>query len=483
MKRRPLSVVIHGHFYQPPREDPWTGRVPRQPGAAPYHDWNERIERECYGPLTAARVLDADGSVASESNVLARMSFDFGPTLLAWLERRAPDTYEAVLAADRASCERLGGHGNAMAMPFHHTILPLADPRDRRTEIRWGMADFRTRFGREPEGMWLPETAVDSDTLAALAGEGIRFTVLAPTQVVRAPTGGLPGRVATPEGDLAVFVYDGGLSHGVAFGGLARDGRAWAETMARREPDGGPALRSICTDGETYGHHQTFADMGLAAALTHLEANEDVRVESFASFLARHPPVEDVEIVEPTSWSCAHGVERWRSACGCRTDHGSETSQEWRGPLRDALEWLADGLHAVFEAGAGDVLSDPWTARDAYGGVVVAGTPEAAEAFLDRWAPGADPDGRRRALALLEMERDALRLFTSCAWFFDDVARVEPRQVLTYAAHALDLAGPDGDRLEQGFTERLARARANDPEDGTAADVFRRLRRGAVVSG
>ncbi len=467
------SVVVHGHFYQPPRENPWTGLVPEQPSAAPFHDWNERIERECYGPITEARVLDGKGRELRRVNALARMSFDFGPTLLEWLEQRAPDTYGAILEADQESCERLDGHGNAMAMAFHHTILPLSDARDRHTEIRWGVADFRSRFGRDPEGMWLPETAVDMATLTALAEEGIRFTVLAPHQVVQAPDRGLPGLVVTPSGEVAVFVYDGRLSHAVAFGDLVRDGERWAKTMSRPLAGEGPSLRAICTDGETFGHHHEFAEMGLAAALEHMEQDPDVLVESFASFLARNPPQVEVELVEETSWSCAHGVERWRSACGCRADTRVESSQSWRAPLRAALEWLAEGLHQIYQSEAAELFDDPWVARDDYGAVVVAGSTEAAEAFLrERLLPSADPTARERALSLLEMERDALRLFTSCAWFFDDLARLEPRQVLTYAAHALELAGPVGEALREGFVERLARARANDPADGSAAELF-----------
>ena len=502
-----LSVVIHGHFYQPPREDPWSGEVPAQPSAAPFHDWNERIERECYGPITATDVLDENGHVRRTLNTLEHLSFDFGPTLLLWLERHAPETYAAVLEADRSSCERLDGHGNALAMPFHHTILPLADARDRHTEIRWGIADFKRRFGREPEGMWLPETAVDAATLAALASDGIRFVVLAPHQVVRAPKHGLPGRVVTPEGEIAVFVYDGDLSHAVAFGDLVRDGVALADVLAtplsdtaerpyaadRPDTAERPAevvreLRAIATDGETYGHHHKFADMGIAAALHHLATRSHVTVENFASFLAAHPPLDDVELVEPSSWSCAHGVERWRSACGCRADNSTESSQAWRAPLRDALTWLAGELHEVYQSEGADLLEGVWEARDAYGAVASVSAdgadPSRAEAFLDGWMrPGRDGAARRRAAELLEMERDALRLFTSCAWFFDDVARVEPRQVLTYAVHALELAGEGAERIEAGFVDRLALARCNDPDDGTAADLLAKISKARGASG
>lgn len=473
MSETPTSAVIHGHFYQPPREDPWLERVPREPSAAPFHDWNRRIERECYRPVVTARLLDGRGRTRRVLNALSLMSFDFGPTLLAWLEREAPETYEAILEADRSSCWRLGGRGNAMAMPYHHVILPLSAPRDRLTEIRWGLADFRRRFGREPEGMWLPETAVDDATLDALAGEGIAFTVLAPRQVESVPARGLPGLYRTRSGrEIAVFVYDGDLSHGVAFGDLLSNGRRWAERMVAANEEEGRLLTSIATDGETYGHHHRFAEMALAAALDHLESRDDVRVESYASFLARHPPEEEIAIVEPSSWSCVHGVERWRSACGCALEPGASTQQEWRAPLREAVTWLADRLHEIYEAEAGRLFLDPWRVRDAYGAVLDASGTERA-AFVEEHARKVlSSEESTRARELLEMERNALRTFTSCAWFFDDLARIEPIQVLRYAARAIELAGEAGSGLEEGLRNRLAKARSNDPDVGDGRSLY-----------
>lgn len=482
------SVVIHGHFYQPPREDPWTGAIPRQPSAAPYHDWNERIEAECYAPVVRSRVR-RDGEPDRTINSLEWMSFNFGPTLMVWLEEHAPDTYGAILDADRESAERLGGYGNAIAMPYHHPILPLSTEPDRRTEIRWGIADFRRRFGRDPEGMWLPETAVDDATLEALAAEGIRFTILAPHQVDPVPDDGRPGRYVTAEGrEIAVFVYDGGLSHGVAFGDLLEDGVRWAEVMAGSVEDelevAPPLLRSMATDGETFGHHHEFGEMGLAKAILELRAHAEVRVENFASFLAREGAGQRIGIVAPSAWSCAHGVDRWRADCGCRADPSADTRQDWRGPLREALTWLAERLHEVYEAEGRTHFEDVWAARDAYGDVVAEqGTgldsleirggargrgvkvPQSARGLLGDRLTG-------RALELLEMERNALRMFTSCAWFFDDVGGLEPKQVLAYAARALELAGRPAEALREGFVERLGEAVSNDREVGTAADVF-----------
>lgn len=452
-------VIIHGHFYQPPRESPWLDEVEAEPSAAPYHDWNERIERECYRPVTAARLLDGDGRILEVVNTLERISFDAGPTLLAWLERHAGPTYAAMLAADRASRARTG-FGNALAHPFHHVILPLCSRRDKRTEVRWGIADFRRRFGREPEGMWLPETAVDDETLDVLAAEGIRFTVLAPHQVDGASPAGLPGTYRTGGGrEIALFAYDGPLSHDVAFGPLLRDSRAWAARLAALRATG-PRVVSLAADGETFGHHHVFGEMALAWLLKQLETLPGLVAANFAGALARYPSGGPVALRAPSSWSCAHGIERWRADCGCKMAPERGSQQDWRRGLRQAVDWLADETHRLFARDGAAVFGDPWAARDAFD-------------------PGAEPeeaagDGasleRRR---LLELEHNALRMFTSCAWFFDDIGGIESRQVLAYAARLLELAGTDRDRLEAGLLERLETARSNDAEIGNGRHLFR----------
>ncbi len=452
------SAVIHAHFYQPPREEPWLELLEREAGAAPFHDWNRRIERECYRAVVAARLPAADGRIDRIVNTLEQISFNVGPTLAEWLEREAPDTWAAILAADRISAERQGGHGNAIAQPFHHVILPLASRRDKSTEVRWGIADFRRRFGREPEGMWLPETAVDDETLDVLAEEGIRFTILAPHQVEELPPAGHPGKYTTANGrSISLFLYDGQLAHDVAFGPLIGDGGRWADAMlARPLPGAEPGLVSVATDGETYGHHHRFGEMALATALDHLSAHADARVENFASFLARHPASHPVRLVEPSSWSCVHGIERWRSDCGCRTEAG--TTQAWRGPLREALDWLAAELHTRFAEEAAAFFPDPWVARDSYAAI---GLPSHLPV---------------RARELLEMERGALRMFTSCGWFFDDVAGLETVVCLRYAARAIELGGASAADLEAGFRDRLAMAQSNDPTAGNGRDVYDRAR-------
>jgi alpha-amylase/alpha-mannosidase (GH57 family) len=467
------SVVIHGHFYQPPREDPWLDEVETEPSAAPFHDWNERIERECYRAVVAARLYAPDGRIARIVNTLASISFDVGPTLLEWMERHAPRTYAAILEADRLSSARHGGYGNAIAMPYHHAILPLASRRDKVTEVRWGIADFRRRFGREPVGMWLPETAVDPETLDVLAAEGIRFTILAPHQVERAPAGGFPGGYRTPGGrTIALFVYDGAISHDVAFGELIGNAQLWEERLLAPEASGGNRqLVAVATDGETYGHHHHFGEVALAWLLNDLTRRE-VPVENFSAFLARNPPEQEVKLVAPTSWSCPHGVERWRADCGCRMAPERPTNQRWRAPLRQGLDWLAGELHGLFEREGTGLLGDPWAARDAYGDVVASDG-----SSMDRWAservPRLDDPGRRvRARELLELERNALRMFTSCGWFFDDIAGIEALQVLRYAARAIELAGADAARLEAGLLERLAQARSNDPAAGSGRELY-----------
>jgi alpha-amylase/alpha-mannosidase (GH57 family) len=434
-------IVMHGHFYQPPRENPWTGLVDVEPTAAPDHDWNARVLRECYRPLVSVESVPA----------YEYLNFDFGPTLLDWLEREARDVYAAVQRADRASAKRVG-HGNALATPYHHVILPLCTRRDKATEVRWGIADFKRRFGRDPEGFWLPETAVDLETLDVLAAEGIAFTVLAPHQIARPPANGRAARVTLNEGrSIAVFAYDGAASHDVAFGPMLRDPDRWTGAL-KSTPQG--SIKAIAVDGETFGHHHKGAERTLGIVLQRLRQADDIELTNFAAALARYPAVETVDLVAPTSWSCSHGIERWRSACGCRSAPEQQMQQDWRAPLRAAVDWLAAKVHAIYEREGAQLPGGPWTFRDAAGGT----------------APVRDgPDAER----LVEMERGVLRAMTSCGWFFDDIAGIEGRQVLRYAAHAISLAGAESARLEAGFIEKLGDAHSNDPAAGTAADMFR----------
>ncbi|MCE9601152.1 MAG: DUF3536 domain-containing protein [Gemmatimonadetes bacterium] len=464
-------IVIHGHFCQPPREDPWLEEIPRAPRAAPWHDFHERIERECYRPVVSARVLNPEGKIARIVNLTAHMSFNVAPTLLDWLEHHAPTTYRAMLDGDRQAVQRTG-HGTAIAHPYHHVILPLATRRDKVTEVRWGIADFRRRFGRAPEGMWLPETAVDDETLDVLAQEGIRFTVLAPNQVRTVPANGLPGRYVTTGGrGIAIFVYDGTRSHNVSFGPLLANARVWkADLLEGQQAQTTPQVITVATVGETFGHHHRFSEMALAWVVQELKATPDVALSSFAEVLAAHPPAETIALVGPSSWSCPHGVGRWRTDCGCREDAAKAPDQSWREPLRRGLESLRDALHERYLAEATPLFLDPWAARDAYGAVVAAPAAERDALVATLLAPGLSSVQVIRARELLEMMRDALRMFTSSAWFYDDIGRSMTTQALRYAARAIELAGDDA--MERALRRALREALSNDPALGTGEDIW-----------
>jgi alpha-amylase/alpha-mannosidase (GH57 family) len=479
-------ICIHGHFYQPPRENPWLDEVELQDSAAPYHDWNERITEECYAPNTASRILDGQGRIVDIANLYSKISFNFGPTLLSWLERHKPDVYQAVLDADRLSVERRGGHGSALAQVYNHMIMPLANRRDKATQVRWGIADFRHRFGREPKGMWLPETAVDLETLDVLAEEGILFTLLAPRQAAKVrdfssqewvdvagervdPT--RPYLCQLPTGrEITLFFYDGPISRDVAFGGLLSDGGGFADRMLGALPHegGDAALVHIATDGESYGHHHRGGDMALAYCLHQIEVGEDAELTNYGEFLERHPPQAEVEIFEGSSWSCVHGVERWRGDCGCHSGAHPGWSQSWRVPLREGMDWLGDQLD-TFYGEAATCFRDPWAARDAYVDILKERSHENIEVFLNRYCvTSLKQKEKTTALKLLEMQKNAQFIFTSCGWFFDDVAGIETVQVLRYAARAIQFAQElGGPALEGDFRKFLARASGNRGGDGS----------------
>jgi alpha-amylase/alpha-mannosidase (GH57 family) len=452
-------VCIHGHYYQPDRTNPRTGAVDRQPSAAPFRDWNERVTAECYAPNALAGNYE-------------RTSFDFGPTLLAWLEREAPETYAQVLAADRAGRERFDGHGPAITQNWAHSILPLDSERDRRTQVRWGVSDFRHRFGRDPEGMWLAETAVDVPTLETLAAAGIGFTVLAPHQV---PAGPGAYRCPLPSGrEIALFAYDGAIAGEVAFGDLLADG----ERMAARLLAAGPGrFVHVATDGETFGHHHRDGELALARCLDRVEAAGS-RLTVYGRELADHPPREAGAVVERSSWSCVHGVERWRRGCGCSTGLNPGWQQDWRAPLRAAVEWLRDAIAPAFGQRLDPLLGDPWAARDDYIEVIL--DPASVGGFLARHAgrPLVAAD-RELVIGLLEMQRWALLAFASCGWFFDDISELTAVQVMRCAGRAVELCRAHlGIELEEGLTDILHNARSNVAALGTGADIYRRVRAG-----
>jgi alpha-amylase/alpha-mannosidase (GH57 family) len=487
-------VCVHGHFYQPPRENPWLEVVEEQDSAWPFHDWNERITAECYRPNSSARMLDAEGRITRLVNNYARMSFNVGPTLLQWMDDHSPEAYAGIVEGDRRSQQRFDGHGSAMAQVYNHMIMPLANERDRRTQIVWGIRDFQHRFGRDPEGMWLAETAADTPTLELLAEHGIRFTVLSPYQAARTRELGAeswddvrggrvdptrPYRVPLPSGrEIAVFFYDGDASQAVAFEGLLTSGDALADRLLGRFTDrDGPQLVHIATDGESYGHHHRHGEMALAHALHRLETRTPgVKLTNYAQFLDLFPPTHEAEIVEASSWSCAHGVERWRSNCGCST--GGPGDQAWRAPLRDALDWLHDELAPDFERHAKELVHDPWAARDDYVEVVLDRSRDSIDAFLLQHARA--PLGRERVhdlLRLMELQRHAMLMYTSCGWFFEELSRLEAVQVLHYAARAIQLRSqlPDGLDLQPEFARRLDAAPSNVPAFGNGRVVYEQL--------
>jgi alpha-amylase/alpha-mannosidase (GH57 family) len=476
------ALVVHGHFYQPPRENPWTNEVEEQAAAAPYHDWNERVYAECYAPNAAA-------------NNYARISFNFGPTLLSWLERQHPDTYQHIIAVDRESVSQRGGHGNAIAQAYGHAILPLCNERDRLTQVVWGLADFRFRFGREPEALWLPETAANDATLALLIDQGLRYVILAPEQAKRVLVGSewldvSGGKVDTTRAyrfehpdnsgrSITVFFYDGPLARAIAFEKALASSRTLVERFLQAAQRGD--LVNVATDGETYGHHFKFGDLCLAHALGIDAKQAGFWITNYGEYLDRHPAEFVVEIDnglegEGSSWSCAHGVDRWTRDCGCQTGGEVGWNQAWRDPLRVALNFLRDDAAVKFETSSGELLRDPWAARNDYI-VVLLDSARAREEFLARHSVRPLNEVERvRVFKFLEMQRSALLMFTSCGWFFSDLAGIETIQVLRYAARVLDLQTQLGfDSPRERFLELLADAKSNRLEKGNGANIFARF--------
>jgi alpha-amylase/alpha-mannosidase (GH57 family) len=501
-------VCVHGHFYQPPRENPWLETVEVQDSAAPYHDWNDRITAECYAPNGASRITNLEDQIVRIVNNYARMSFNFGPTLLSWLADKAPRTYRMILDAESASAQRYRGHGSALAQVYNHIIMPLASRRDAITQIRWGIADFEHRFDRKPEGMWLAETAVNREVLDLMAAEGIKFTILAPVQCARTrklpatadsktPAPAIPWtetpdatvnpthpyRVQLDEGrSIAVFFYDGPGSRAIAFEGLLNSGEAFGARLiggflpASADAPDRAQLSHVATDGESYGHHHKHGEMALSYAMHWIEDNHHASLTNYGEFLDLYPPEFEAEVAEDTSWSCVHGVERWRSNCGC---NGGKPgwNQEWRAPVREALDFLRDRTATLAETYAAPLIRDLWVARDAYIHVIL--ERRKADAFFAEHAlRPLEPAERIALLELFELERHTQLMYTSCGWFFDELSGIETVQIIAYAGRVLQLAaklfGEPGVALEAGFLEILARAKSNLPDIGDGAEVYRR---------
>jgi alpha-amylase/alpha-mannosidase (GH57 family) len=479
-------VCIHGHFYQPPRENPWLETVETQDSAAPYHDWNERICAESYAPNGAARIVNARNQIIRIVNNYARISFNFGPTLLSWLKENASRTYRMILEGERRSRKTFRGHSSAI---------------DRITQIRWGIADYEKHYGASPEGMWLAETAVDNESLELMAQHGIKFTLLAPHQCKRirpfrfdgvkddgawtdTPNASVdttrPYLVRFESGlSIAVFFYNGPVSRAIAFEGLLNSGENFAARLRSGFRDSSqPQLVHVATDGESYGHHHKHGEMALAYTLRLLEEDKTVKLTNYAAFLAQFSPEYECEIAENTSWSCMHGVERWRSNCGC---NGGKPgfNQEWRKPLRQALDELRDALVPLTQQEGAKLFRDVWAARDAYIGVVLDRSEDSIADFFSAQANHAPSEEERiRALSLMEMQRHAQLMYTSCGWFFDDISGIETVQIIAYAARVLQLAlrlfGHQAESLEPAFLARLAEAKSNLASAGDGAQIYKK---------
>jgi alpha-amylase/alpha-mannosidase (GH57 family) len=499
-------VAIHGHFYQPPRENSWLEIIETEESAHPFHDWNERIALECYRPNAHARILDGKSKILEIINNYSSVSFNFGPTLLPWLEKHFSSVYQKILDGDRESLRRFG-HGNAIAQVYNHIIMPLANDRDKETEVLWGVADFERRFHRKPEALWLPETAVNYATLQVLVKYGMRYLILSPFQASRARSFGgrkwadvSQGRIDTTrpyrcfiidasgkkllDQFIDIFFYNGIASKEVAFGDLLKDGNNLCDRFAQfyQESKQRPQLIHIATDGETYGHHMKFGEMALAYALDKGFPARGFELINYAAFLKRFPPVHEVEIDEGakgegTSWSCSHGVGRWKENCGCSTGGKPGWNQEWRKPLREVLDFLRDELGRVFEREGKKIFQDVWKARDGYIGVILNRSPEGIQDFFDQYgAKGLDEKGRVKGLKLLEIQRHALQMYTSCGWFFNDLAGIETIIVLQHASRAIQLAAEwTGEGVEKTFVQHLSEARSNVPEMGKGDHVYERL--------
>jgi len=481
-------ICIHGHFYQPPRENPWLEEIEFQDSAYPYHDWNERVTAECYAPNASSRILDTEGRIIDIVNIYSKISFDFGPTLLSWLERHKPQVYESILQADRLSMSRFSGHGSALAQAYNHMILPLANRRDKYTQIIWGIKDFEKRFRRYPEGMWLPETAVDKETLEVLVSLGIKFTVLAPRQAQRVRKKEEPGNWHDVRGEkidptkaylcelpsgrtINLFFYDGPISRDVSFGGLLNNGESFAGKLRSAFSDQRKWAQLVhtATDGETFGHHHRFGDMALAYALHYIETNRLARITNYGEYLEKHPPENAADIFENSSWSCVHGVERWRGNCGCNSGTHQGWDQEWRKPLREAMDWLRDKIIPLYGTEASKYFQNPWDTRNDYIEVLLDRSPENIERFFAKHAVRDLAKAEKgAALKLLETQRNAMLMYTSCGWFFDEISGIETVQIMQYASKAIQyMEEMTGASLEKEYLRHLEKARSNVFKNGS----------------
>jgi len=488
-------ICIHGHFYQPPRENPWLEDVELQDSAYPYHDWNEKITEECYRQNANSRILGPDRKIIDIVNNYSKISFDFGPTLFLWMEKHVPEVYERIIEADKESCKLFSGHGAALAQAYNHIIMPLANSRDKDTQVAWGTHDFEQRFGRKPEGMWLPETAVDIETLEILTNYDIRFTILAPHQAKRIRKIGDKEWINIDKNNLDstrpylcklssgkainLFFFNQQVAQDVADGRILQNGEVFAKKIVSILDQNGrqSGLAHIATDGETFGHHYRYTDMALAYCLHFIETNNLAKITVYGEFLDRFPPQFEVEIYENSSWSCPHGIERWKSNCGCHYGRYPSGKQQWRKPLREAMDWLKNQLAPLFENRMVQYVSDPWEARNNYISVINNRSSDNTEGFLSKITrTGLSYEEKVQILKLLEMQRNALLMYTSCGWFFDDMCDIETIQIMNYASRAIQLAKEiENKDFEPNFEDILQKAQTNAKTFTNGKEAYKAL--------
>lgn len=493
-----LHLCIHGHFYQPPRENPWTNIIEQQPSAAPFHDWNERIFQECYKPNSEAVITDETGKVLRRVNNYEYLNFNFGPTLLSWIEEEHKNTYNKIIEADKKSAVEHNGHGNAIAQVYNHIILPLANKRDKITQVRWGVKDFEYRFGRKPEGIWLSETACNNATMEVLIEEGIRFTILDPSQAEKIRKIGtsnweevIGGRINTKipyrffsekqSGYIDIFFYDGALSKGLAFDDVVYDSKRLMEKIdsAKISNFKEDQLISMAVDGETFGHHKHFTERTIAFLLSEYAEANGYKVVNYGEYLSLHEPEYEVTLNEGnrgegTSWSCIHGVARWKKNCGCHTGGHDGWNQRWRRHLRNAFNQLNGKLGILFELEGKKYFKNVWNARNDYIDIILKGDRKGffAEHAIKKLSK-ADTD---KAIELLEMQRYSMLMFTSCGWFFSEISGIESVKVLEYAKRAMELGERiSGISLHDEFLDELEKAKSNIAEYKNGKEIYLNL--------
>ena len=499
-----VFLTVHGHFYQPPRENPWLEAIEQQDSALPFHDWNERINNECYNPNSVSKIVDSNNQILNVVNNYEYMSYNFGPTLLSWMEEFAPMAYERIIKADINSRKLHHGHGNAIAQVYNHMIMPLANERDKQTQVKWGIKDFEYRFGREPEGIWLAETAVDDDTLRVLVENGIKFTILSPYQAQRIRKEGEetwqdvswgnidPARSyryyikSAPGKFIDLFFYDGAISKSVAFDELLKDGNKFVNRLK----DGVstirnyPQLINIATDGESYGHHTKFGDMAMSYAMKLKVRDAGFIITNYGEYLENYRSNWEVDIKPVSSWSCFHGVGRWCEDCGCSTGGHPGWNQKWRRPLRDALDYLRDETISIFKKCGKKYFLNPEETRNSYISVILDRSENNVRKFQEEYfVPDLDTEQKVRAMELLEIQRQAMLMYTSCGWFFSEISGIETVQIMKYAARVMQLAKNFSKKdLEPKFLEILSEANSNLPEFGTGKDVYERFVKPSIVT-